>query len=206
MRRSTVSHGSVEDFCAVVLNAFAGSSSHCRDNINTTRGGQNLSASNVKTAASIVRFEIPADDLNRAKGFYSKLFGWKIAPFSGMPAPEAQNYLYIDTGSEDAPPDGGLMKRMHPQQPVTNYVSVPSVTEFSAKVERFSGKIGRTKEAVPGTGYFAICEDTEGNPFALWGLGKRQNNCPDCCSSFVVVLNDNKSSDNKGKERYGHKK
>ncbi|MGD0950872.1 MAG: VOC family protein [Methanotrichaceae archaeon] len=27
---------------------------------------------------SIVHFEIPVDDLNRAKKFYSQLFGWKL--------------------------------------------------------------------------------------------------------------------------------
>ena len=38
----------------------------------------------------IVWFEIPADNLDRAKTFYGKLFGWKINPFPGMPGPEAQ--------------------------------------------------------------------------------------------------------------------
>jgi predicted enzyme related to lactoylglutathione lyase len=27
---------------------------------------------------SIVHFEIPADDVERARGFYSTLFGWRI--------------------------------------------------------------------------------------------------------------------------------
>jgi len=62
-----------------------------------------------KTAASIIWFEIPTDDLDRARRFYSELFGWKIGPFPGMPGPEAQNYLHIDTGGEDASPDGGMI-------------------------------------------------------------------------------------------------
>ena len=33
---------------------------------------------------SIVHFEIPADDISRAKTFYSNLFGWKIEPMQGM--------------------------------------------------------------------------------------------------------------------------
>ncbi|HUA37167.1 MAG TPA: VOC family protein [Candidatus Sulfopaludibacter sp.] len=127
-----------------------------------------MSTSTKKTAASIIWFEIPADDLDRARTFYSKLFGWKINPFPGMPAPETQNYLHIDTGGEDASPDGGMMKRVHPRQPITNYVNVPSVTEYMAKVEKLGGKICASRTPVMQMGYFAVCQDTEGNTFALW--------------------------------------
>jgi uncharacterized protein len=127
-----------------------------------------MSTSRKKTAASIIWFEIPADNLDRAKAFYGKLFGWKINPFPGLPTPETQNYLHIDTGGEDASPDGGLMKRMHPEQSITNYINVPSVTESMAKVEKLGGKICVPKTAVMQMGYFAVCQDTEGNTFALW--------------------------------------
>jgi len=73
-----------------------------------------MSAAKKKTAAGIVWFEIPADNLKRAQRFYGALFGWKIAPLPGFTGPEAQNYLHPDTGGPDASPDGGLMKRMHP--------------------------------------------------------------------------------------------
>jgi hypothetical protein len=36
-------------------------------------------------------------------------------------------YWHIDTGVNDEARDGGLMKRQHPQQGITNYVDVPSV-------------------------------------------------------------------------------
>jgi uncharacterized protein len=120
-----------------------------------------------KTAASIVWFEIPADDLTRAKKFYGSLFGWKINPFPAM-----ADYQHIDTSGADASPDGALMKRMHPNHTITNYVSVPSVTKFTAKVEKLGGSICRPKTAVPGMGYFAICTDTENNTFALWEMSK----------------------------------
>ena len=42
-----------------------------------------MSKSEKKQAASIVWFEIPADNPERAKAFYSNLFGWKINPFPG---------------------------------------------------------------------------------------------------------------------------
>ena len=132
-----------------------------------------MSPAKKNTAASIIWFEIPTDDLDRAKTFYSKLFGWKIAPFPGMPGPDAQNYLHIDTGGEDASPDGGMMKRMHPQQPITNYVRVPSVPEYMAKVEKLGGKILVPKTAVMEMGYFAVCQDTESNVFALWEMNDK---------------------------------
>lgn len=119
-----------------------------------------------KAAASIVWFEIPPDDIARAKSVYNSLFGWKFNKFPAA-VPE---YWHIDTGGHDKTPDGGLMARMHPQQPITNYVSVPSVAHAMTKVETLGGKVCKSKTAVQGMGYFAICADTEDNPFALWEM------------------------------------
>jgi predicted enzyme related to lactoylglutathione lyase len=117
-----------------------------------------------KTPASIVWFEIPADDLSRAKKFYKGLLGWEINAFPGM-----KDYWHIDTGGPDATPDGGLMKRVCPEhQGITTYVHVESVDKSAAKVEKLGGKICKPKTAVPEMGYFAICVDTENNVFALW--------------------------------------
>jgi uncharacterized protein len=116
-----------------------------------------------KSASGLVWFEIPADNLDRAKAFYGKLFGWKIGAIPGM-----KDYLHIDTGGDDASPDGGIMARMCPEHPVTNYISVKSVIAHSAKVRKLGGKVHKTKTTVPGMGHFAICQDTEGNVFALW--------------------------------------
>jgi uncharacterized protein len=122
-----------------------------------------MSTTNKQMAASIVWFEIPADNLERAKAFYGNLFGWKINPFPGM-----TDYSHIDTGGAGDTPDGALMARKHPEQPITNYVSVNSVTEFAKKIEKLGGKICMAKTAVPQMGYFAVCQDTEDNTFAIW--------------------------------------
>jgi uncharacterized protein len=113
---------------------------------------------------NIVWFEIPADDVGRAKSFYGSLFGWKIEKFPGP-----MEYWHVDTGGADASPDGGLMKRQNPgQQGITNYISVPSVDQFVAKVQKLGGKICMPKTPVPQMGYFAICQDPENNVFGLW--------------------------------------
>ncbi len=113
--------------------------------------------------ANIVWFEIPADNPERAKKFYGALFGWKINAFPAM-----ADYWHIDTGGGDDTPDGGLMTRKHPQQPITNYINVESVTRSAAKVVKLGGTVCLAKTAVPQMGYFAVCEDTENNTFALW--------------------------------------
>ena len=114
--------------------------------------------------SSIVWFEIPADDIERAKSFYGELFGWKIERLPGL-----TEYWHIDTGGSDDTPDGGLLKRQNAQhQDITNYVGVKSIDESAAKVAQLGGKICTPKTAVPQMGYFAVCQDPENNTFALW--------------------------------------
>src|SRR5882724_28515 len=99
-------------------------------------------AKKAKTSASIIWFEIPADKPERAKKFYSALFGWKIKKFPGM-----MDYWHIDTGGGDDTPDGGLMARKCPEQPITNYVRVDSVDASAKKVVKLGGKICMPKTA-----------------------------------------------------------
>src|SRR5579864_9194995 len=111
--------------------------------------------------ASIVWFEIPADNVGRAKSFYAKLFGWKIKKFPGTKMP----YWHIDTGGGNETPDGGMMERQSPQHVITNYVNVASVDKAAEKVQKLGGKIVMTRSAVPHMGYFVVCLDTENNMF-----------------------------------------
>jgi uncharacterized protein len=110
-----------------------------------------------------VWFQIPADNVERARKFYSTLFGWKIKKVPG-----GMDYWHIDTGGADASPDGGMIARQSPQQAITNYVAVESVDKAATKVEKLGGEVCMGKTAVPQMGYFAICQDTENNVFALW--------------------------------------
>ena len=125
-------------------------------------------AKKAKVPASVIWFEIPADKVDRAKKFYTSLFGWKINPIPGM-----ADYWHIDTGGHDKSPDGGLTTRKSPQHPITNYVLVPSVKAAEAKVKKLGGKVIIPKMTVPEMGYFAVCKDTEGNVFAVWEMAKK---------------------------------
>lgn len=113
---------------------------------------------------TIVHFEIPADDIERTKKFYNELFGWKIEKCSGS------EYWLITTTTEkgEKAVDGGIFKRPHPECPITIYINVPSVAEYTAKVEKLGGKVIVPKTAVTGVGYFAVCLDTENNYFGIW--------------------------------------
>src|SRR5262245_52985208 len=78
-----------------------------------------------RMANSPTHFEIPADDIARAKAFYEKTFGWKITQY---PMPPGHEYWGVETMKKGEPGiNGGLMKRVNPGQPFTNYISVTSI-------------------------------------------------------------------------------
>ena len=107
----------------------------------------------------IVHFELPADDPERAIEFYKKVFGWHIYKWEGP-----IDYWLIETGKEPEPGiDGGLGRRQDPNEGVVNTIGVDSVDEAVKKIEEHGGKIVRPKQAVPGVGWLAYFEDTEGN-------------------------------------------
>src|ERR687888_2489063 len=125
---------------------------------------------------TIVHFEIPADDVERAKKFYSDLFGWKMEKWSGTDSkdsssPSDMEYWIVsttDSKGNKASIGGGIMKRQEQHQHITNFIDVNSVDEYSSKIEKLGGKVVVSKMAVPGMGYFAVCHDTENNSFGIW--------------------------------------
>lgn len=113
---------------------------------------------------TVVHLEIPAEDVERAKAFYTTLFGWQ---FSNPPGVE--DYWVFETGESGKDLAGGMMQRQDPSQVgLVNYVNVGSVDEFVAKAQELGGQVIFPKMAVPGMGWFVHCTDTEGNVFALW--------------------------------------
>ena len=115
---------------------------------------------------AIAHFDLPVDDMERARKFYEKLFGWKFTAVPGMPMP----YYLIETKDLAGKPSvgGGMGPRGAPDQRITNYIGVKSVDEDIVKVINLGGKIIMPKTPVPGWGYLAVCIDTEGNTFGLW--------------------------------------
>lgn len=114
---------------------------------------------------TIVHFDLPADDVERAKKFYEKLFDWK---FNKVPMPEP--FYLIETKDLNGNPavGGGMGQRKLPEQRIMNYIGVPSIEEYLTKVKKLGGNIITPKMAVPGWGYLAVCVDTEDNTLGLW--------------------------------------
>jgi predicted enzyme related to lactoylglutathione lyase len=120
---------------------------------------------------TICHFEIPAEEPERAIAFYRGMFGWKIEKAAGMEPPYylVQTVPTDEKGMPTRPGvNGGLMKRMHPQQPWANYFNVESVDDYVKKAESLGGQLALAKTPVPGMGWFAYIKDTEGNIFGLW--------------------------------------
>src|ERR1044072_2153322 len=107
---------------------------------------------------TIVHFEIPADDFERAKKFYSDLFGWKMEKWPGADSKNnsssSSNMDYwiistTDSKGNKASIGGGMMKRQEQHQHITNFIDVNSV-EGTSKVQKLGGKAVVSKTAVPG--------------------------------------------------------
>jgi len=98
---------------------------------------------------TIVHFDLPADNVERAKKFYEKLFDWEIQSGS-----DAHAFFLIETKDLNGGPGigGGMGERGLPGQSTMNYIGVPSVEEYIAKVKKLGGNIIMQRTAVAGWG------------------------------------------------------
>jgi predicted enzyme related to lactoylglutathione lyase len=121
-------------------------------------------------SGKIVHFEIPFDDGDRARDFYSNVFGWQVMPMPGM------DYTIVSTGPSDPETgpteagfiNGGMFQRQEGFTGPVVVIDVPDIDDALSSVEASGGKIGRSKEAVVDMGFAAYFTDTEGNLVGLW--------------------------------------
>ena len=120
---------------------------------------------------SVVHFEVPADDLERAKKFYGSVFGWQLMDMG----PNMGNYvLATTTESDQAGPkkpgaiNGGMMKRTENKKAPIIVIDVENIDEHVKKVEMAGGKIIEPKMPVGDMGLLAYVTDTEGNLIGVW--------------------------------------
>ena len=115
--------------------------------------------------STFVHFDVPTENLERAKTFYETIFGWKITP---VPGP--MEYYDIETKNDDGSNGlaGGMGIRGAPDQKITNFIGVSSEDEYVEKVKEHGGTIIMPKMTVPGFGYLATFLDTEKNMLGLW--------------------------------------
>jgi hypothetical protein len=118
---------------------------------------------------TIIHFEIPAEDLEKLKTFYTKLFDWKI-----IKAPGPVDYWVIQTVPTDQQcmtlrpgVNGGMYKKEAPAQTVINYIEVEDIDKAISNIAELGGTVTMPKQEVMGVGYIAHGLDPEGNPFAV---------------------------------------
>ena len=123
----------------------------------------------------VVHFEVPADDVQRAKKFYEEVFGWKIEKYP-MPDPDVPYYgihtVDIDEKTrlpkEPGAINGGLMKKDATAPYPIIVMNVTSIEESLKKAEANGAKIVMPTVNVMGMGLYARITDTEGNIVGVW--------------------------------------
>ncbi len=110
-----------------------------------------------------VHFDIAADDPERAMKFYKDVFGWKFNKWDGP-----LDYWLATTGDSKEPGINGGISRRNKQMPgMMNTIGVASLDKYIKKIESNGGKILMPKMEIPGIGWFATFQDTEGNMFGI---------------------------------------
>jgi predicted enzyme related to lactoylglutathione lyase len=109
---------------------------------------------------TIVHFELPASDADRAAGFWSGLFGWSFGD-SGMPG---MDYRMADVGAGQG---GAIYPADDAGSGPIVYFETDDIRRSIARVRELGGE-AEDKAPVPGHGWFSPCRDTEGNRFSLW--------------------------------------
>jgi predicted enzyme related to lactoylglutathione lyase len=117
-------------------------------------------------------FNLPVDNMERAKKFFNKTFGWTFMP-TGM---EGNHHFAttVQTDKNGLPVkpggiNGGLLQRDTYKQQVTSiFIKVNSIDITLNNVKKNGGKLILAKIAVLDFAYFAQIEDTEGNLISLW--------------------------------------
>jgi hypothetical protein len=115
----------------------------------------------VMPGASITHVEFPADDMERAKRFYSAVAGWEFQPMEGFP-----DYELFSTGDGTGGAIGG--RGTSTGTSIRIFISVPDLETARDAASANGGSIVEDITEVPGQGRYVIARDPEGSEIALW--------------------------------------
>jgi predicted enzyme related to lactoylglutathione lyase len=120
----------------------------------------------------VVHFEIPADNLDRAKTFYKDIFGWEMMDVPGYPEPYAiVRTVAVDERNmpkEAGAINGGITMRSKKGETPVLVIDVPSVDAYLKKIAKRGGRVVQPKQNVMDMGLYARVTDTEGNVIGIW--------------------------------------
>ncbi|MDN4477324.1 VOC family protein [Demequina sp. SYSU T00039] len=109
----------------------------------------------------ITHIDIPVSDLAAASGFYSTLFGWRIAEppgFEGYPMWQAPNQIS----------GGGLAPRSAEFSQPRSYVEVDSIDDTVALARANGASVLMEKSPISETSWWAVIADPDGNVIGLY--------------------------------------
>ena len=110
-----------------------------------------------------VHVELNTTDVAKAKGFYGKLFDWKL---EDVPMPDGA-YTLIDVNKGTG---GGLMKHPIPGAPSfwLAYVLVDDIGAATKKAISLGATVKKDVTEVMGMGWLSIIADPTGATLGLW--------------------------------------
>ncbi|MBO0888100.1 VOC family protein [Candidatus Bathyarchaeota archaeon] len=124
----------------------------------------------------VVHFEIPADNVERAKSFYKQAFGWDISQYPGM---EYHGIVTTETDQQTRMPkavgaiNGGLTKRNNEVKSTVITVDVQDIDAALKNIEKLGGRTVQKKQPVADMGFTAYFKDPEGNVVGLWQSARK---------------------------------
>ncbi len=116
----------------------------------------------------VIHFELPADNVERAKKFYKEVFLWDLKDIPEM------NYILINTSG---PINGGMFKRDIENNSLiapSFSVLVENIDEAIKRIKNAGGLLIKDKSPVGNMGLIAYFKDTEGNILSIWQAIKTQ--------------------------------
>ena len=121
-------------------------------------------------AGRVVHFEIPTDNQDRARDFYSSAFGWDISPVPDM---DYNMVMTTPTDPQGLPTEpgainGGMFSKEGELTVPVITVDVEDIDASLAKIAALGGAIVSPKQPVLDMGFAAYFRDTEGNLMGLW--------------------------------------
>jgi len=110
----------------------------------------------------ISHVEWATKDAARLQKFYGNVFSWKFSA-SGM-----DGYTMVAFGNKET--GGGVFAIGDRPMPigVTNYYTVEELAPHEDSIKANGGKVLMSNQEIPGIGWFSVCQDPDGNGFALW--------------------------------------
>jgi predicted enzyme related to lactoylglutathione lyase len=125
------------------------------------------------TMRKVVHFEIPADDLGRAKDFYRSIFGWHLDTMA-MPGGEYTSVRTTSVDEQTQMPtepgaiNGGMTKRDERTPSPVITIDVEDIDQSLKEIEAGGGSTVTPRSPIPGMGAYAYFKDPEGNVLGLW--------------------------------------